>query len=105
MANYTIPSLKTNPDARDFSNIDVPTPLSMEKHTNINQTMVMDNGKIPSPVYSNETTYKAHNHYVMNAQKPPTYGPNYNHKNTGQMQTNPFSINNNVNNKNLPTKN
>lgn len=105
--NHEIPSIRTNLIKHDISNIDITTTSSLDINLRkMPQTLIMENGKVPSPVYSNETTYKAHNNYVMNAHKPPIYAQNHNEKNnTVRMQTNPFAVSKTNTNNELPTKN
>ena len=96
----TIPSItKVSTDAersmnhKQFINYDIPsfdahqiplnllsgpnTPSSQMEGRYIKVTSIMEDGRIPSPIYSHETTCKPHNMYVMNANKPPVYGPNF----------------------------
>lgn len=76
MMNYEIPSFRDNkiPD----SLMSGPnTPSSLQEGRYVQVASIMGNGRIPSPIYSHETTCKPHNMYVVNAQKPLMYGPNF----------------------------
>jgi hypothetical protein len=70
--NHEIPSIDISHLPKDRATTDPATPISLKDQNGRHiKTLFMEDGKIPSPVYSNETTCKAHTSYVYGDQRQP----------------------------------
>jgi hypothetical protein len=68
--NHEIPSIDISNGPKDRANTDPATPISLKDQNGRKiKTLFMEDGKIPSPVYSNETTCKAHKSYIYADQR------------------------------------